>query len=166
MTSSTIRFIWQFISLVLIQVLICNHIDFMGYINPYIYLVFILIYPSQNNRTNLLLLSFLIGLTVDIFSDSGGIHAAASVFAAYLRPGFLKMTFGSLYEHSAIKFGNAEAGALFAYVSLMVLSHHLVLFSMDFFELSQILNILKNTLFSGIFTVILSLIIILLFDKS
>ena len=166
MNSATLKFVWRFVGLVLIQVLICNHINFMGYINPYIYLVFILIYPSQNNRTNFLLLSFLIGLTVDVFSDSGGIHAAASVLVAYLRPGFLKMAFGSMYEYSAIKFGKAEQGALFTYVSLMVLTHHLVMFSLDFFEWGQILNVLKNTLFSGIFSIILSLIVILLFDNS
>ena len=113
-----------------------------------------------------MLLAFFLGLSIDIFSDSGGVHAAASVTAAYLRPGFLKMAFGSLYEHSAIKFGNAELGALFTYVVFMVLTHHLDLFSLDFFQFGEILNILKNTLFSGIFTIILSLIIILLFDNS
>jgi rod shape-determining protein MreD len=154
------------VSLVLLQVIICNHINFFGYINPYIYVIFILVYPSQNNRTNLLLLSFLIGLAVDLFSDSGGMHAAASVTIAFLRPGFLKMGFGSLYDHSNIKFANAEIGALFSYIALMVLVHHLVLFSLDFFAMGEFLNILKNALFSGIFTTILSLLIILLFDNS
>lgn len=148
------------------QVLVCNHINFMGFINPYVYLVFILIYPSQSNRTNFLIVSFLLGLAVDLFSDSGGIHAAASVLVAFVRPGFLKMTFGSLYEHSAIKFGNAEIGALFSYVSLMVLTHHFVMFFLDFFAISEVFNVLKNTLFSGIFTVVLSIIVILLFDNN
>lgn len=166
MNSNALSFIGRFIGLVLVQVLICNHINFFGYINPFIYLVFIIIYPSQNNRTNLLLSAFALGLAVDIFSDSGGIHAAASVFVAYLRPGFLKMTFGSLYEHSPIRFGNAELGALFSYMALMVFTHHLIMFYFDFFEISEILNILKNTLFSGIFSIILSLIVIRLFDTS
>lgn len=166
MTSAAIKFAWRFLGLVLLQVLICNHINFMGYINPYIYLVFILVYPAQNNTTRLLLLAFFLGLTVDIFSDSGGVHAASLVLIAFLRPGFLKMSFGSLYEHSAIKFGNTELGALITYVILMVFAHHLVLFTLDFFQWGEFLNILKNTLFSGIFTVILSLLIILLFDNS
>ena len=51
MTSAAIKFAWRFLGLVLLQVLICNHINFMGYINPYIYLVFILVYPAQNNTT-------------------------------------------------------------------------------------------------------------------
>jgi hypothetical protein len=127
--------------------------------------VFILVYPSQNNRINFLLVAFALGLLVDIFSDTGGIHAAASVFVAYLRPGFLKMSFGTLYEHSAIKFANAELGALLSYVTFMVFTHHFVMFSLDFFDFGSIIQILKNTLFSGIFTIILSYIIILLFDN-
>jgi rod shape-determining protein MreD len=166
MNSSTFGFVSRFVGLVLLQVLICNHINFFGYINPYIYIVFILVYPSQNVRTNFLLSSFFLGLAVDIFSDSGGIHAAASVTVAFLRPGFLKICFGSLYDHSSIRFGNAEFGALLSYISLMVFTHHLVMFSLDFFELAQFLNILKNTLFSGIFSIILSLILIRLFDTS
>lgn len=166
MTSTAIRFAGRFLGLVLLQVLVCNHINFMGYINPYIYIVFILIYPSQNNTTTLLLLAFFLGLTVDVFSDSGGIHAASSVFIAFLRPGFLKLSFGSLYDYSAIKFGNTDLGALITYIALMVFAHHLVMFGLDFFQIADLLNILKNTLFSGIFTVILSLIIILLFDNS
>ncbi|WP_115462116.1 rod shape-determining protein MreD [Winogradskyella aurantiaca] len=166
MSSQFLKFLLRFVGLVMIQVLICNHINFLGYINPYVYLVFILIYPSQNNRTNFLLAAFLLGLTVDIFSDSGGIHAAASVFAAFIRPGFLKMSFGSMYEHSAIKFGNAEMGSLLSYVALMVMSHHVVMFGLDFFQLAELLSILKNTLFSGVFTIVLSVIIILLFDSN
>lgn len=166
MTNSFFKYLGSFIGLVLLQVLICNNVNFLGYINPYVYLVFILVYPSKNNRSNFLLVSFLLGLFVDMFSDSGGIHAAASVTIAFIRPGFLKMAFGSLYEHSAIKFGNTEIGTLFTYVALMVLSHHLVLFSLDVFQWSEILLIVKNTLFSGIFTVLLSLIIILLFGNN
>ncbi len=80
----------RFILLVLLQVLVLNHINFLGYINPYIYILFIILYPVKNNSSLFIFLSFLLGLCVDIFSDSGGVHAAASVTIAFLRPGFLK----------------------------------------------------------------------------
>ena len=113
-----------------------------------------------------MLVSFLLGLFVDMFSDSGGIHAAASLTVAFIRPGFLKMAFGSLYEHSVIKFGNTEIGSLLTFVALMTLSHHFVLFSLEVFQWTEVVLIVKNTLFSGIFTVLLSLIIILLFGNN
>lgn len=165
MTSTTLSYIWKFLGLVLIQVLICNNINFLGFINPYIYLIFILIYPSKNNRVSFIFLAFLLGLCVDIFSDSGGVHAAASVFVAFIRPAFLKTSFGTLYEHQTIKYGNAEFGSLLIYISLVIVSHHLVLFTLEIFSLSGILDIFKNTLLSGFFTILLSLIIIILFEN-
>lgn len=165
MNNANLSYVWKFVGLVLIQVLICNHINFLGFINPYIYIIFILVYPSKNNRVSLILLSFLLGLCVDIFSDSGGIHAAASVFIAFIRPAFLKSAFGTLYEHQLIKYGNTEFGSLFSYVSFMVISHHFIMFSLEVFSLSEIVTILKNTLFSGIFTLIVCLTIIILFEN-
>ena len=70
-----------------------NHINFLGYINPYVLRsIFILFFPVKNNTCYLFIgISFLLGLTIDIFSDSGGIHAAASVFIAYIRPSVFKI---------------------------------------------------------------------------
>ncbi|WNH09042.1 hypothetical protein [Thalassobellus suaedae] len=85
----------RFFVLILIQVLICNHVNFLGYINPYIYVLFIVLYPTKNNRILFILLSFLLGLSIDLFSDSGGIHAAASVLIAYAKYCIIKIFFWS-----------------------------------------------------------------------
>ena len=85
----------RFVGLVLLQVIVCNNINFLGYINPNIYVLFILLYPVANNRLLFIFLSFLLGLSVDMFLDSGGTHAAASVTIAYIRPLFLKFSFGA-----------------------------------------------------------------------
>ena len=77
MNSLNISNIIRFFGLIVAQVLIFNHINFTGTINPYPYILFVLLYPVNNNRTLFIFLSFLLGLTVDMFSDSGGIHAAA-----------------------------------------------------------------------------------------
>lgn len=166
MNSLRLNIILRFIILVIVQVILCNHIDFLGYINPYIYIIFILLYPVDNNRVVFLLLAFFLGLTIDVFSDSGGVHAAASVFIAYIRPIVLKFSFGMLYEHQTIKFSNMEFGSLLGYVTILAFSHHLILFSLEIFNVIQILYILQKALFSGVFTIILSLLIILLFSRK
>ena len=71
--------ITRFILLVLVQVIVLNKINFLGYINPYIYILFIILFPIKNNRVLFIFLGFLLGLTVDLFLDSGGVHAAACV---------------------------------------------------------------------------------------
>ena len=156
----------RFIALLLAQVVICNNINFLGYINPYIYIVFIFLFPIRDSRIVLLLVSFLLGILVDMFSDSGGVHAAAAVTLAYARPLLLKMSFGMLYEHQSVKFSNTDIGSLITYVGLGTLLHHFILFSLEVFNISNILLIQKKTLFSGIFTIILSILIIVLFSRN
>ncbi|MDN3492872.1 rod shape-determining protein MreD [Winogradskyella sp. APC 3343] len=156
----------RFIFLLLLQVMICNHINFFGYINPYIYVIFIFLFPIREERLLFLLVSFVLGLMVDLFSDSGGVHAAAAVSLAYVRPILLKNSFGMQYEHQSIKIRNTDIGSLITYISFGVIIHHLVLFSLEIFNVSKILLVLKKTLFSSIFTIILSVLIIILFSRN
>ncbi len=156
----------SFLLLLLAQGLVLNHINFLGYINPFIYVLFILTYPTSNNRVLFLFLSFLLGLCVDVFSDSGGVHAAASVFLAYARPPILKFSFGMLYDHQGIKFNQSEFGSFITYVTFGVVTHHLVLFSLEFFNFSEIVEILKKVVFSSIFTIIVCLITNIIFSRK
>ena len=164
MNSLRLNIALRFVVLVLAQVLIFSHINFLGYINPYVYLIFIFLYPANSNRIVFLILAFLLGLSVDMFLDSGGVHAAACVFTAYIRPVVLKFSFGMLYEHQNIKYSNAEVGSLLGYISILTITHHLMLFLLEIFNMSLILQVLKKTLFSSIFTIILGLLLILLFS--
>ena len=166
MNNSTVNTVLRFVALILIQVLVLNHINFFGNINPYLYILFILVFPIRNNRTLIILLSFLLGLGVDLFSDSGGVHAAACVTIAYIRPIILKFSFGMIYEHQTIKFDNTELGNRLIYFTLMTFIHHLILFSLEIFNISKIILILQKTLFSSIFTILLCLLISILFSKK
>ncbi|WP_412560087.1 rod shape-determining protein MreD [Winogradskyella sp. MIT101101] len=156
----------RFVVLLLVQVVLFSNVNFMGYINPYIYIIFIFLFPIRETRMVLLITSFLLGMLVDMFSDSGGVHAAAAVFLAYSRPVLLKSSFGMLYEHQTIKFSNTDLGSLITYVTFGTLIHHFVLFSLEVFNISSILLILKKTLFSSIFTIILSVLIVILFSRN
>ncbi|MCF6294900.1 MAG: rod shape-determining protein MreD [Flavobacteriaceae bacterium] len=156
----------RFIVLVLVQVLVLNNINFLGYINPYIYILFIILFPIKNNRLLFILLSFLLGLTIDLFLDSGGVNAAACVTIAYIRPVILKFVFGTIYEHQTVKFNNTELGQRLTYFSIITVIHHLILFSLEVFNTTKILLILKKTLFSSIFTIILCVLITILFSRK
>ncbi|MFK2819552.1 rod shape-determining protein MreD [Flavobacteriaceae sp. LMIT009] len=165
MNNSVTLNIVRFIVLVLVQVLILNHINFFGYINPYIYILFIALYPIKNDRLLLITLAFFLGLSVDLFSDSGGMHAGASVLIAYIRPVVLKFSFGAIYEHQTIKFGTTDFGQRLTYLTILIFIHHLVLFTLEIFNSSKVLLILKKSLFSSIFTLILCLLITILFNR-
>ena len=161
-SSNTIRFF----VLILIQVLICSHINFLGYINPYIYILFVILFPVKNNRALFIFLSFLLGLTVDLFMDSGGIHAAACVFITYARPVLLKFSFGMQYEHQTMRFNAVEFGSKLTYISLITVIHHLILFYLEIFSISKVILVLQKTLFSGIFTILLCVLITIIFSRK
>lgn len=166
MNSVISRNSFRFFILVFIQVLICSHVNFLGYLNPYIYILFIALFPTKGNRLLFIFLSFLIGLTVDLFSDTGGIHAAASVLIAYARPVFLRFSFGVQYENYAIKFDNIEFGSKLTYITLLTLFHHIILFSLEIFSVSKIILILQKTLLSSIFTILLCMLITIIFSRK
>ncbi len=166
MTNTITLNIARFLLLVLIQVLVLNNINFLGYINPYVYILFILLYPVQNNRLLFIFVSFLLGLSVDLFLDSGGVHAAACVFIAYIRPAILKSSFGTTYEYHAVKIGSSEIDKRLTYFTLMIVVHHFILTALEIFNTTKILLILKKTLFSSIFTLILCLLVTVLFSRG
>lgn len=164
MNNSVLKIIFSFIGLVLLQVLVCSNMNFMGVINPYVYVLFILLYPVINNRLLFIFTSFLIGYSVDIFLDSGGVHAAASVAIAYMRPLILKFSFGAAYDYQSIKFSSVEFSRRLIYFTVLIVVHHLILFSLVVFDETKTVLILQQALYSSIFTLILCLLFSSLFS--
>ena len=156
----------RFIALVLLQVLICNQMNFLGSINPYIYILFILIYPVKNNRLSFILISFVLGILIDIFMDTGGAHAAASVTIAYMWPLFFKFSFGAAYEYQAIKFNDADLLPRVIYFTLLILIHHFILFILIIFDNSKAGMVVSNALSTGLFTLFLALTLTTLFSRK
>lgn len=156
----------RFVILILLQVLLLCHINFLGYVNPYPYILFVLLFPIKNNRLLFILLSFLLGLFLDMFLDSVGIHAVATLTIAYIRPVVLKFSFGAVYEHQTVKFSNVDFTQRITYISILAVIHHFILFSFEIFNFSKIILTLKNVLFSSIFTVILCLLITIIFSSK
>ncbi|MDD3005543.1 rod shape-determining protein MreD [Flavobacterium sp.] len=166
MSSALLLNIARFILLLMMQIVIFNQMDFLGYINPYPYILFILLYPVNGNKYGLLFASFLLGIIMDMFSNSGGVHATAAIALAALRPTFFKFSFGVSYEYQTIKINDKITPERFSFVAISVVSHHFILFLLEAFRLSFFLEVLLRTLFSTIFTILLCFLLIYLFKPS
>ena len=140
--------------LILSQGLFFNNINLLGWINPFIYIFFIAYFPLKNNRSLFIFVAFLVGLIIDIFSDTHAIHAAASLTIAFLRPYFMKLYFGIAYEHQVIKFNSIELKQNLFYLMSIILIHHLILYSLEIFDVYKILLVIKNAFSTAIFTFI------------
>ncbi|MEQ3691744.1 MAG: rod shape-determining protein MreD [Flavobacterium sp.] len=158
--------IFRFIILLAIQILIFNNINLFGYINPYPYLLFILLYPVNGNKSALLLSSFAIGVILDMFLNSGGVHAAASLILAFIRPSLFKFSFGLSYEYQTVKIADKLSPERITFLFLAVIIHHFVLFSLEYYRFSLIPDIFLRTLSTTIFTLLFCLLIIYLIKPS
>jgi rod shape-determining protein MreD len=166
MNSAVLANIFRFILLLAVQIIIFNNMNFLGYISPYPYILFIILYPVNGNKSGLLLASFFLGLIMDMFSNSGGIHTTACVVLAYYRPYLFKFSFGLSYEYQTIKLNDVVTPERFSFVLLSVLIHHFILFVLEAFQFSFILDILLRTLLSTLFTIIICIIIIYLIKPN
>ena len=155
-TNSIIGFGLLFTVLVLVQALIFNHIRFNGYVNPYIYILFILLLPIDIHGWLLLILAFILGLTVDVFLDTMGMHAAATVFLAFLRPGVIRLISVRYdFEPGTIpSISNQGLRWIMTYSLLLIFAHHLLLFFVEIFRFSEFFLTLQRVIFSSFFSFI------------
>ncbi|WP_338646394.1 rod shape-determining protein MreD [Flavobacterium sp. KS-LB2] len=166
MNSTLLVNIFRFILLLAVQIIIFNNMNFLGYISPFPYLLFIILYPVNGNKSGLVLASFLLGLIMDMFSNSGGIHATACLVLAYFRPFIFKFAFGLSYEYQTIKLNDVLTPERFSFILLSVFIHHFTLFVLEAFQFSFIFDILIRILLSTVFTIIICIIIIYLIKPN
>ncbi len=149
-----IRNITRFFGLILLQVLILNHIFLGGYINPYLYVLFLLLLPFETPPWLLLASGFLLGLGVDIFSDTPGLNAAACVGMAFARPFMIRATSrGTGLEFIGEPSIARQGFKWFLYYSgLLILIHHFILFYLEIFRFSEFFQTRLRTVLSAVFT--------------
>jgi rod shape-determining protein MreD len=161
MINSLIRYSLIFILLILLQVLLFNNIQFSGYVNPYVYIMFILLLPFEIPSWLLLLLSFVTGLTIDIFSGTPGMHTSASLLTGFLRPYVLRIIaprdgYEAAADPSMLIYGFSW---FFTYTLLLVLVHHTALFYLEVFRFTGFFRTLFRVLLSSMFSITFILLI-------
>ena len=168
MNDSTGKNIIRFVVLVLVQVLILNNIQISGYINPYFYVLFVLLLPFNTSKVLLLISAFLLGLSVDLFTHTIGVHAAATTFMAYLRPGVINLLTGNKEIEPDMKPNIFDMGFawFFTYSLILVFSHHLVLFYLEIFRFDEFLQTMLRVLISTAISLVLIIISQYLFRGS
>lgn len=157
MSSLYFKNIGRFIFLVLFQVLILNHINLSGFINPYFYVYFILLLPFVTPKWLLLVSAFLMGIAIDFFSNTIGINAAASVMMAFARPFVIKaISTGTEYEvgeRPSLK--NQDMKWFIYYCVILIVIHHFVLFYLEIFRFREFLTTFLRVILSSAFTFLL-----------
>ncbi len=154
--------------LVFLQVFLLKNISLYNLSTPYLYILFILLLPFEIPNVLLFVLAFLLGLTIDSFYDTPGLHAASCVLLALVRILFISVTvqkdgFDNEPEPTLSIMGFRW---FFSYALILTLFHHFFLFNLEVFRFSELEYTLTRFLLSSIFTVFLMLVSGLLFFRK
>ena len=149
--------IFRFVLLVLLQIFVLNNIQFSGFVNPYLYVLFFLLLPFEISGWFMLVLAFIMGLLIDIASGVMGYHTIATVFMAYCRIYLLRL----IAPHDGYGVGMSPTihslgfSWFFKYAVILTLTHHLALFWIESFRLTDLFPATVRALASSVFTLLL-----------
>jgi rod shape-determining protein MreD len=156
MIKSLGKYIIRFLILVLLQVLVFNNIQVSGFINPYFYILFILLLPFETPKWSLPLIGFMLGLSIDIFTQTPGIHTSATVLMAFSRPYILSLispregyepgSYPRLYYYGLEWFVK--------YSVILICIHHFFLFYIEIFRISDFFATFLRAILSSVFSII------------
>jgi rod shape-determining protein MreD len=155
MSNRPVQIILQFAVLLLLQLLLFNNIRFSGFINPYVYVLFFILLPFDFSRSLMLVLGLAMGLILDLFMGTPGVHSFATVLIAFSRPGLLNL----IAPHDGYNLNTlprvSQMGLIWfvKYTAIIVLTHHLVLFYAEVFSFSHFFFTLLKVLLSSVFTI-------------
>ena len=166
--NKTVLQIIRFVVLVLLQVLVINHIRLGGYVHPYIYLVFIMLLPFSTPKWQLLVLGFALGLTVDLFTGTPGLHAGATTLMAFTRPSIIKLVSGNIKFENITEPNLGQLGGLwfFRYTLFLVLIRHFALFFLESFSFRLFGQVLLRILLSVPVSIFLIMMIMFIFKSE
>jgi rod shape-determining protein MreD len=159
MNSKTIFLnLFRWFVLLFVQIFLLRNLSFYNLSTPFIYVLFILVLPFRIPNLLLFLIAFGTGLTMDTFYDTMGVHASACVALALVRILFISVSLNrDAIDEPEPSLGNMGFKWFSIYAVLCVFIHHLVVFFLEAFKLSEFLYTLSRSLLSILFTLFLVL---------
>lgn len=167
-----VRILKRFIFLAVIQILVLRHItiawDGEVRIMLFIYPLFILLMPLAIPRSLIILLSFLFGLTIDMFYDSPGLHAIGFVFIAWLRNIVLRILqpVQGYSMDSSLTIKSFGVNWFLAYSGILVFLNILIYFAFEAFAFAYLPDVLIKTILSFIVSEILIILYVVILNPK
>ena len=158
MLHENLRLLKFFILGISLQVLFFEAWDFFGYIDPIFYILFLLIYKFDKPQTQFILLSFSLGLIIDILTQNPGSNTISCLVIGYIRPFLINFSFGINADISNGMVSGTRIKNRILFAGSVILIHHFIYFSISYFSFFAYLTILKNTILTSLLTSALMLI--------
>lgn len=146
------------------QILLLRNMSFYNLANPFVYILFLLLLPFRIPNLLLYLIAFFTGLTIDAFYDTLGVHAAACVALVFVRILFISVSVSrDNFDEPEPTLGNMGFKWFLLYAALCTFSHHIVLFLLETFRISEFNYTMMRGLLSSVFTLFIILLVEFIF---
>ncbi|TDE13923.1 hypothetical protein [Dyadobacter psychrotolerans] len=158
----TIQYTLMILLYLFLQIFIMRNLVLFNYAFCFVYIAGVLLLPADIDRLYLLLIGFATGFVVDVFSNTFGMHASATVLIAYLRPFLIQyQTDAKGSERPEVGIRSQGLGSFLAYIMPLIFVHHAMLFLIEMNNVGMILyttiRIAASVLLTTVMIVILEL---------
>jgi rod shape-determining protein MreD len=148
--------IGRYLLIMVLQVLLFDQLQLWGACHPYIYVLCLLMMPITLPHNVDMLIGAFAGFIMDIFCNSLGVHMAACILLMYIRPYLIGVIVNDKDRlNEQISLHSIGMEALLKYTVIMVLIHHLTVFSLAAWSWSHMGFVLLETIVSSTITILL-----------
>jgi len=159
----------RFTLFLLIQIIILNEVPpIHQFITPYLYFIFILWLPFGTSRIATTLLGFVLGYTLDTFTNTPGLHAAAATLIGYLRPTILNLLLAQELSEELTKepsIGTMGWGPFMFYIFSLTFIHHFYLVLLEWLQFGNFSYFIGKVFFTSGMSMLLILLVELLLNR-
>jgi len=144
----------RFIILILLQVFVFNYVQWFGFLNPFVYLLFLILLPAEIPKTFQYIIAFATGFIVDAFLRTYGIQSFACVLIIYLRPYIILVLNGLKPLDAGVRPlpGVKPFNWILVYTLLFVFVHQFSVTLLETFQWAQWWRILWTSIVNTLFT--------------
>lgn len=157
--NNIIKNIVRFVLFLLVQIIILNEVPPLHqFITPYIYFLFLLWLPFGTSRLSMTFIGFILGYTLDLFSNTPGLHAAACTLVGYLRPTILNLLLAQEATEElnrAPSIGTMGWGPYFIYVFILTFTHHFYLVLLEWLQFGNFTYFIGKVFATSIMSMLL-----------
>ena len=146
--------ILNLILLLLVQLPLIHRVVLFDKAFGFFYVGFLLLLPQTLSRSYLMVIGFLSGLLVDVFTNTPGIHAAASVFVMFIRSFWLNVVTDDAQEITNLNISSLKKSGFIYFIFPLVFAHHFLIFTIENGGFHLFWMVLSKVLFSAIFSMV------------
>jgi hypothetical protein len=151
LTTEIIKNIFRLILLVFVQVLVIQNVNLSGYIILLPYVMWILLLPFETNKLLVMSGAFVLGVAIDFFYDSSGLHACACTMMGFSRHYVLKYVAPRDGYDTGVRPTIEDMGMAWflRYAGILILIHHFTLFYLEIFRFSEFIRTFLRVVLSS-----------------